>query len=167
MADSNTNSESTTPDSAEAANGAVNEGQTDGEKPGSESTDWKAEARKWEQRAKANLAAADELEQIKESNKTEAQKHAERIAHLEEEISTSKSVALRSQISVEFGISKEDQDTFITASDEEGMRAQAKRLSELTADRKKQMHVPKEGNVTDTAGSEDRRAFVRQLTGRG
>ena len=37
-------------------------------------TDWKAESRKWEDRAKANKAAADELKKLKEERMTEAEK---------------------------------------------------------------------------------------------
>lgn len=40
-------------------------------------TDWKAEARKWENRAKENKAAADELATLREANKTEAQRLTE------------------------------------------------------------------------------------------
>ena len=36
--------------------------------------DWKAEARKWEQRAKENKGAADELAKLKEASMTEQQK---------------------------------------------------------------------------------------------
>jgi hypothetical protein len=45
---------------AQAAEAAPNQPAT----PSVEETDWKAEARKWEQRAKANNSAADELAQI-------------------------------------------------------------------------------------------------------
>ena len=37
-------------------------------------TDWKAEARKWEERAKANKAKADQWDAFEEKNKTELQK---------------------------------------------------------------------------------------------
>ncbi len=37
-------------------------------------TDWKAEARKWEERAKANKAKADQWDAQEEANKTELQK---------------------------------------------------------------------------------------------
>lgn len=61
------------------------------EAPAQEPTDWKAEARKWEQRAKENLAKVNELSpaaarlaEIEESNKTAEQKAAERAAALED-----------------------------------------------------------------------------------
>lgn len=43
-----------------------------------ETTDWKAEARKWEKRAKVNSDAAEKLAAIEEANKTELQKATER-----------------------------------------------------------------------------------------
>lgn len=48
--------------------------------------DWKAEARKWEQRAKDNKSAAEKLAEIEEASKTEAQKQAERTATLEAKV---------------------------------------------------------------------------------
>ncbi|SDM46570.1 hypothetical protein SAMN04487981_101610 [Streptomyces sp. cf386] len=41
---------------------------------GGDGTDWKAEARKWEDRAKANKTAADELEALKAANMSEQEK---------------------------------------------------------------------------------------------
>lgn len=59
--------------------------------PAQETTDWKAEARKWEQRAKDNLAKVNELSpaaarlaEIEESNKTAEQKASERFTALEQ-----------------------------------------------------------------------------------
>lgn len=49
-------------------------------------TDWKAEARKWEQRAKENKAAADELEQLKQAQMTEQQKAEQRAEKAETEL---------------------------------------------------------------------------------
>jgi hypothetical protein len=46
-------------------------------------TDWKSLARKWEARAKENKDAASKLAKYEESQKTEAQKQADRIAELE------------------------------------------------------------------------------------
>lgn len=53
--------------------------------PAQESTDWKAQARKWEERAKANKDAAERLAELEEAQKTEEQKTAERLAALEAE----------------------------------------------------------------------------------
>ena len=59
----------------------------DGEQAHEDSTDWKAEARQWESRAKANKDAAARLAEIEEANKTAEQKQAERIAALEAKVS--------------------------------------------------------------------------------
>ena len=45
--------------------------------------DWKAEARKWEKRAKANSDAAEKLAAIEEANKTELEKATERAERAE------------------------------------------------------------------------------------
>ncbi|MFJ5143303.1 hypothetical protein [Streptomyces sp. NPDC088707] len=42
--------------------------------PNGDGTDWKAEARKWEQRAKDNKGAADELATLRAANQTEQEK---------------------------------------------------------------------------------------------
>jgi hypothetical protein len=46
-------------------------------------TDWKAEARKWEDRAKANKTAAEKLAELEEANKTAEEKAQERLAAAE------------------------------------------------------------------------------------
>ena len=48
-------------------------------------TDWKAEARKWEARAKENKAKADAYDEAQEAAKSDLQKAQERIAQLEQE----------------------------------------------------------------------------------
>lgn len=53
--------------------------------PPEDATDWKAEARKWEDRAKANKDAAARLAQLEEAGKSEAQKAAEQLARLQAE----------------------------------------------------------------------------------
>lgn len=49
-------------------------------------TDWKAEARKWESRAKENSEAAKRLAEIEEASKSEAQKAADRLAAAEAKV---------------------------------------------------------------------------------
>ena len=95
----------------------------------------------------------------------EKQTLEERIAEMEQQTERAVATALRSDIAAEFGISKEDRDLFLLASDEDTLRAQAKRLADRDAERKKSLHVPKEGNVTDPVNGDDKE-FVRQLFGR-
>lgn len=47
--------------------------------------DWKAEARKWEQRAKENRSAAERLEQIENENKSELEKAQSQLQALQSE----------------------------------------------------------------------------------
>lgn len=56
------------------------------EAPSQETTDWKSEARKWEERAKQNNSAAARLAEIEEANKTEAQKQAEALEKTQSEL---------------------------------------------------------------------------------
>jgi hypothetical protein len=51
--------------------------------PAKDETDWKAQARKWEERAKANSAAAKRLEEFETANATELEK-AQKIAEANE-----------------------------------------------------------------------------------
>lgn len=119
----------------EAPQGAT--GATTGESHGDGGTDWKAEARKWEARAKesfaaakANEDAAKRLAEIEESQKSETQKLQERISGLEAELAAAQTDATRSQIQARYGISEEDAALFLTATDSDGLEAQAKALAE-------------------------------------
>lgn len=129
-------------------------------------TDWKAAARQWEQRAKANKTAADELAALKDAQKTSEQKAAERLAALEAQVAEAETKVLRATVGSTHGISVEDRDLFLTGSDEATLTAQAKRLAERAAERQRHgNHVPDEGE--NPQATDERRAFVRQLTGRG
>ncbi|RLP70875.1 hypothetical protein D9V30_00100 [Mycetocola reblochoni] len=55
------------------------EGVDQAESSAQNETDWKSEARKWESRAKANKDAAEELAAVRESQKSEAEKAADRL----------------------------------------------------------------------------------------
>jgi hypothetical protein len=60
--------------------------------------DWKAKAREWEKRAKANADAASKLAQLEESQKTEAQKLADRATQAEKERDEARLEALRVKV---------------------------------------------------------------------
>ena len=113
-------------------------------------------------------AKAAKLDEIEAANQTEAEKAAKRLADLEAELSTTRRDSLRLKIASANGITDaEDIDLFLTGTDEETLTKQAKRLAERTADRKKAHVVPGEGKTPSAAaGDAERRAFVRQLTGR-
>ena len=83
------------PEAIEAANEPMQEQQPTEVEPQGEAAevDWKAEARKWEKRAKENKAhadanqkAADQLAELEESKKTELEKANERAANLQKQL---------------------------------------------------------------------------------
>ncbi|VXB22771.1 hypothetical protein [Citricoccus sp. K5] len=62
------------------------------EAPAQEATDWKAEARKWEERSKANKTALDELTPKYEAAEAERSTLAERVKEFETKAERSKTV---------------------------------------------------------------------------
>lgn len=108
--------------------------------------DWKAEAEKWksfsrtwEERAKSNEEAKKRLDEIEEQGKSEAEKVAERLKAAEardtELTEREKNLVAReliADLAIEFSISKEDRELFLTATDEETLRRQAEALSKRT-----------------------------------
>ena len=137
--------------------------QTDQPKPTETVEFWKQKAREQEKRAKENADAAKRLADIEQSQKSEAEKAADRIKQLEDEASAARRDALRFKVASKHGISGEDADLFLTASDEETLTRQAERLAGRADERKKQgNHVPREG--TSPAANESNDAiFARGL----
>lgn len=81
-----------------------------------EATDWKSEARKWEQRAKANATAAEELTKLKESEKTELQRLQERAEQAEARLAQTEIQSMHARLAAEYGVPVEaihgdDEDT--------------------------------------------------------
>lgn len=68
--------------------------------------DWKAEARKWEDRAKANSAAAKKLADIEQAQKTDAEKAAEARALVEKERDEARLEVLRRDAADDAGLPK-------------------------------------------------------------
>ena len=96
-----------------------------------EEVDWKAEARKWEQRAKENKTAADELSAIREAQKSDAEKAADALASAKAEAEAARASLLRYQVAAQHGITDADDIAlFLTGTDEETLTKQAKRLAE-------------------------------------
>ena len=104
----------------------------DDPKPQGDGTDWKAEARKWEQRAKDNKSAADELQQLKEADKTEAQKAADRAAEAEKRATEAESRALRLEVAQDKGLTPAQAKRLAGTSKEE-LEADADELLETFA----------------------------------
>lgn len=123
------------------------------------------EAAKYRTEAKSNADAAKRLAEIEESQKSEAEKQAERLKALESEAASARAEALRLRIATKHGISDEDADLFLTGSDAETLEKQAERLAAREADRKKNGNrVPHEGK-TPTASPNDELETARALFG--
>ena len=88
--------------------------------------DWKSEARKWEQRAKANASAADELTKLKEAEKTELQRLQERAEQAESRLAQSEVQNMHARLAAEFGIPVEA----IHGDDEDTARQSAQKVVE-------------------------------------
>lgn len=128
--------------------------------------DWKAKAREWESRAKANKTAADELAAIKESQKSEAEKAAERLTAAEQRAAQAEARALRRDVALDFKLSKEDADLLDSITDEDAMRALAGRLAKGAAEAKASgNHVPNEGKTPHAPTGDASREAVRGLFG--
>ena len=112
-------------------------------------------------------AKASQLDALSEASQTETEKANKRATHAESERDDARAEAIRLRVAVEHGISIEDADLFLTGKDEESLRAQAKRLSDREADRKKHGNkVPREGTnpaANKTIASKNISDFTRQL----
>jgi hypothetical protein len=131
-----------------------------------EEIDWKAKAREWESRAKANKTAADRLAEIEEANKTEAQKAAEKTATAEKRAVEAEAKVLRRDVAIEHKLTSEDAALLDTITDENAMRALAARLAGAESDRKTQgLHVPGEGKTPTAPAADGERETARKLFG--
>lgn len=101
-------------------------------------TDWKAEARKWEARAKENKSAAERLSELEESQKSELQKATERAELAEKRAVEFEQTALRTRIASEMGVIPE----VINGADEDTMRASAQRVLDWANQGKKPAPKP-------------------------
>ena len=124
--------------------------------------DWKVESRKWERRAKENAAAAAELAELKEREKTDLQKAQdaqkaaeERLAEYERRAEVEK---VRARVAAETGVPAD----LIAGGDEDEMRDFAKRLSDhyRPAPAPK---MPQAGKFAGDAGDDPKRQLARQL----
>jgi len=102
-------------------------------------TDWKAEARKWEQRAKENKAAAEE------ASKTAEERAADRLAAIERRAAEAEARVIRREVALDHKLSKDDAALLDTVTDEKAMRALAARLAAEVPGSKHNI-VPREGN---------------------
>lgn len=102
------------------------------EAPDKPEVDWKAKAREWEKRAKANADAATRLTQLEESQKTEAQKLADAAELARRDAEQARAQLVRMQVAVRHQIPESDLD-LLGDGEEAQIEARALRLAELRA----------------------------------
>jgi TPR repeat protein len=130
---------------------------------------WKQKAREQEGRAKANAEAARRLAEIEESQKSEAEKVADRIAKAEAEVATvpAKVAASLRDALVSLGVVSEDRKVLLTATEPEALLEQVKAIQSLTSELKtKSNHVPREGENPKPGDGDPMREFTRDLFAR-
>lgn len=152
----------------EGAEGAQGQEGQEGEGEQKPEVDWKAKAREWEKRAKANAGAAKKLAEIEESSKSEAQKAADRATAAEQRAVEAEAKVLRRDIAIEHKLGKDDAALLDALTDEDAMRALAARLG-AESGRKNKNYVPREGSNPNAGknGASDEREFARNLFGSG
>jgi len=118
-------------------------------------TDWKAEARKWESRAKENSTAAQKLAEIEESKKSETQKLQEQLAQYEQRAAAAERDRERLAVIAKHGI-PEDYHDLVQGADPESLAASAAKVKALiTANGQSQNEasfvIPSEGSSPSLA----------------
>lgn len=91
-------------------------------------------------------AAEEKAQAAEDAKKTDIQKALDRINELEAKTQVAELGAMRLSVAADYKLSREDAETFLTATDREGIQAQAKRLSEIHSERE-----VREGNKGDPA----------------
>ena len=118
-------------------------------------TDWKAEARKWESRAKENLAsaktnesAAQRLAEIEEAQKTEAQKAQERVEAAEKRAAELEQRSLRAEVAAVKGVPA----SLLSGSTQADLEASADALLEFRGEKKPADEVKQTYIIADEGG---------------
>ncbi|MFE3051597.1 hypothetical protein [Nocardia sp. NPDC059239] len=123
-------------------------------------------ARTWEKRAKDNAGAAKELAEIKDAQKTDAEKVADALANAKAEVDAipaKVAEALRAHLrGLHPDITDEQAELYLTATDPELLLKQATGL--VGVGKRKSNHVPREGRNHKTTDDE-LETFARQLFG--
>ena len=96
--------------------------------------DWKAKAREWEKRAKANADAATKLAGIEEAQKTAEQKAEEDRLAAEQRAIAAERELTRMRVLAEVGLEAELHE-FVSGDTEDDIRAKAEKLKAKTASR--------------------------------
>jgi|SRR5690554_675070 len=130
MSESSTEGQSTT-------EGQETNQEQEGAGATSDTTDWKAEARKWEQRAKANTEAAERLQALEDAQKSEAQKQQDALAAATAERDQLRLDLMRRDVAAKVGLPPE-MAARLQGSTVEELETDAKTLAPLIAARQEE-----------------------------
>ena len=131
-------------------------------------TDWKAESRKWEARAKAaksDIEAAQKWREYEQSQKTEYEKLAENLAATQAEAAQAKAELTRLKVATEKGIPAEALQ-LLKGSSEEELQAEADLLLSLIANQSKPKQPQPDSNQGQPAPSSLGQLTQADLQGR-
>ena len=112
-------------------------------------------------------AAKARLDEIEESQKTEAEKVADRLSKADAEVAAIParvSEALKAHLVALHGIDQEDAELFLTATDPDQLLKQVERLVAQSGKRTSNV-VPREGRTPPAEPASDMREFARGLFG--
>lgn len=128
------------------------QGAEEPQAPENQEIDWKKESRKWEDRAKANLAAATaneaaakRLAEIEEAQKSEAQKVQERLEAAERRAAESEAKALRAEIAASKGVPV----ALLAGTTQEELEAAADALIAFRGEAVKPPVIPSQGKTPE------------------
>ncbi|WP_144795703.1 hypothetical protein [Microbacterium paludicola] len=124
--------EAGTPPAAPAPQSPAEPAQAKPDETPADPTDWKAEARKWEQRAKENREKAEQFDKAETEKLSEIEREKKRADDAEQAKATSAAELLQLSLAIEHGITK-DERALLTASTEEALQAQVASILKLRA----------------------------------
>jgi hypothetical protein len=110
--------------------------QVTDEPQGKPDVDWKGEARKWENRAKADYEAANKWREFELSQKSEYDKLTEKVSEYEAQAAQAQTKLLKYEVATAKGIPNEALD-LLTGSSREELESAADKLLSLIADQSK------------------------------
>lgn len=121
----------------------------------------KAHSREWEQKAKANLAAAKKLQEIEDAGKTELEKLTSKLEAEQAANAAKDEQLLRFRIAAKHGLTAEDAELFLHG-DEAAMTTQAEQLAKRASNRKL-AEDPNQGRGTGTHTKAAAEAWAKSL----
>jgi hypothetical protein len=138
----------------------------EGDQPAPDEKDWKAEARKWEARAKENSTAARRLTELEEASKSDLQKAIDRAEAAERRIAEVELSAARAEIASATGVPA----GVLRGSTREELEAHAAELKPIAeaaaaAQAARGPVVTNPGGTPANAGNDENAEFIGALFG--